>query len=199
MQAVAKYGKMNEKRGYDEEDEMTVKKKSSLHILLLEGADKARIADTAALAWNIWHEHYDPILGAAQVDYMIERFQSPAAIEDQIAHGYIYDLAVVAGCTVGFFAYYFREDVLYLSKLCLVKEARGKGYAREILTYLVGKARAAALPAIELNVNKHNDSSIAAYEKLGFRRLRTEKIDIGNGYYMDDYVYRLDIVMGEKA
>jgi len=30
------------------------------------------------------------------------------------------------------------------------------------------------------------------YEKLGFKILRSEKNDIGQGYYMDDYVYRLE-------
>ena len=45
---------------------------------------------------------------------------------------------------------------------------------------------------MELNVNKHNDT-IRIYEKMGFRLLRSEKNDIGSGYYMDDYVYRLEL------
>ena len=47
------------------------------------------------------------------------------------------------------------------------------------------------MSAIELNVNRFNPS-IAVYEHLGMRRIRAEKNDIGSGYYMDDYVYRLD-------
>jgi RimJ/RimL family protein N-acetyltransferase len=47
------------------------------------------------------------------------------------------------------------------------------------------------LNRIELNVNKNNQSKYI-YEKLGFKILRAEKIDIGNGFYMDDYVYYLE-------
>ena len=39
-----------------------------------------------------------------------------------------------------------------------------------------------------LNVNRHNESSIAFYEKIGFRKVYTEDNDIGNGYFMNDYV-----------
>ena len=45
---------------------------------------------------------------------------------------------------------------------------------------------------IELNVNRFNDA-VRVYEKLGFRRIREEKNDIGHGYYMDDYVYSLEL------
>ena len=44
------------------------------------------------------------------------------------------------------------------------------------------------LDGIELNVNKHN-SACRAYDRLGFEIIRSEKNDIGNGFYMDDYVY----------
>ena len=30
-------------------------------------------------------------------------------------------------------------------------------------------------------------------EKLGFRIIRSEKNDIGNGFFMDDYVCRLEV------
>ena len=98
---------------------------------------------------------------------------------------------------MGFFAYYPREGALYLSKIYLYKTERGKGYSRAILDYLKEVEAASSLTAIELNVNKHNDRSIAVYEKLGFTRLREEKLDIGQGFYMDDYVYRLTIEKGE--
>ena len=173
-----------------------LRSRRELSFVALDGADDAAVNDLAAMAEGIWHEHYDPILGSRQVAYMVERFQSAAAIKEQISHGYHYRFAVTAGRRVGFFAYCFRDDILYLSKLYLLKEERGKKYSRSIIAYLIGEARAAELPAIELNVNKRNDASIAAYEKLGFKRLRAEKNDIGEGYFMDDFVYRLDIDEG---
>ena len=62
-----------------------------------------------------------------------------------------------------------------------------------MLDFLREEARREGLSAIELNVNKYNDHSIFVYEKLGFVRIRAEMNDIGSGYYMDDFVYRLEL------
>ena len=53
------------------------------------------------------------------------------------------------------------------------------------------KAKELGLNRIELNVNRNNPS-VKIYEKLGFTVAWEEKNDIGNGFYMDDYVYALD-------
>ena len=81
---------------------------------------------------------------------------------------------------------------MYLSKLYLYKEERGKGYSRQMLDFVIRNARDIGLTFIELNVNRNN-SAIYAYEKLGFKVIRTEKNDIGSGFFMDDYVYGLQI------
>ena len=45
-----------------------------------------------AVADAIWHQHYTPILGEEQVDYMVEKFLSPEALVEQINSGYEYFL-----------------------------------------------------------------------------------------------------------
>ena len=40
---------------------------------------------------------------------------------------------------------------------------------------------------LQLNVNRNNIAK-TFYEKLGFKVIRTEDIDIGNGYFMNDYI-----------
>ena len=80
---------------------------------------------------------------------------------------------------------------MYLSKFYLYKSERGKGYSHDMMTFVITNAKELKLNGIELNVNKHN-SACRAYESLGFKIVRSEKNDIGNGFYMDDYVYRLD-------
>jgi hypothetical protein len=61
-----------------------------------------------------------------------------------------------------------------------------------MLGLIAGEAEKLGLSAIELNVNKGNESKYI-YEKLGFQRIRAEKNDIGGGFFMDDYVYRLEL------
>lgn len=146
----------------------------------------------SSLATGIVRKYYDPLLGVEQNTYMLEKFQSEKAIVEQIEHGANYYF-VIDGEDAGFFAYYLYEDCLYLSKLYLKEECRGKGFGRKVIEFLRSEAKAAGLSAIELNVNKYNFDTIAAYERLGFKRIRDEVNDIGNGFVMDDYVYRLKI------
>lgn len=156
--------------------------------------EKDRIRDLSEFASKIVKEHFDSIIGAAQNDYMISKFQTPEAIEEQIAHGYEY-YEVFANRAdsknderIGFISIFGREDELYLSKFYVEKSFRGKGYSREMFHFVCEKAEEKGYHKISLNVNKHNDA-IYAYEKFGMVQAREEKNDIGQGFYMDDYVY----------
>ncbi|MGN1154630.1 MAG: GNAT family N-acetyltransferase [Agathobacter sp.] len=154
--------------------------------------DKKRMKKMSDMATEIVREHFDPIIGKAQNDYMIEKFQTTAAIKEQLKHGYNYYFVSSMGQQIGFLAFYPKDKVMYLSKLYLYKEYRGKGYSRQMLDFVIQNAKMAGLTSIELNVNRNN-SAIYAYEKLGFKVIRTEKNDIGAGFFMDDYVYSLQI------
>ena len=149
------------------------------------------IKEMSEMATAILREHYDPIIGKEQNDYMLDMFQSVEAVTEQLSHGYNYYFAKNDGTNAGFLAYYPREGALYLSKLYLYKDQRGKGFSRVMLEFLKEKAKELGLNRIELNVNRNNPS-VKIYEKLGFTVAREEKNDIGNGFYMDDYVYALD-------
>lgn len=158
--------------------------------ILLSG-DAEKINEMSRMATAIVRDYYDPIIGKEQNDYMLEMFQTPEAIAEQMEHGYSYYFARENGKNLGFFAFYPRENALYLSKLYLYKEQRGKGYARPILEFLKDQARELGFNRIELNVNRYNETRFI-YEKLGFTVEWEEKNDIGNGFYMDDYVYAIE-------
>ena len=149
------------------------------------------IKEMSEMATAILREHYDPIIGKEQNDYMLDMFQSVEAVTEQLSHGYNYYFAKKDGANAGFLAFYPREGALYLSKLYLYKDQRGKGFSRVMLEFLKEKAKELGLNRIELNVNRNNPS-VQIYEKLGFTVAWEEKNDIGNGFYMDDYVYALD-------
>ncbi len=159
---------------------------------LLDINNQDKIKEMSTIASKIIREHYDPILGTKQNDYMLEKFQSERAIKDQLSNGYNYYFVKKDDKVLGFIAFYKRLDHLYLSKLYLYKNERGKGYSKEIINFVSLKAKELGLYAIELNVNKYNDA-VMIYEKLGFTRIRSEKNDIGHNYFMDDYVYRLKL------
>ena len=47
-------------------------------------SNKDQIKAIEALAYEIWYEHYQPIIGTSQVAYMLKKFQSLEAIDEQI-------------------------------------------------------------------------------------------------------------------
>lgn len=155
-------------------------------------ADEKGIGEMSAMATQIVREHFDPIIGKAQNDYMISQFQTPAAIRGQLEHGYRYFFVKEEQRQIGFLAFYPRGRAMYLSKLYLYKTERGKGYSAQMLAFVIQAAKAAGLDSIELNVNRNNDA-VCVYRKLGFQVIRTEKNDIGQGFFMDDLVLRLEI------
>ena len=163
-----------------------------MYIEVLLPDDDKEITEMSEMATAILRDYYDPIIGKAQNDYMLKIFQSEDAIRDQLSHGYRYYFVREDDKDLGFFAFYPREDVLYLSKLYLYKEQRGKGFSRQILEMLKTQAKELGLKKIELNVNRNNPTKYI-YERLGFTVAREEKNDIGNGFYMDDYVYALEV------
>ena len=149
---------------------------------------------TAELARRIWTEHYTPIIGAAQVDYMLARFQNPDRIWDDIRfNGYQYDLLAVDGELAGYMAARPDDDgnSCFLSKLYVDRAFRRQGLARLLLDTLIERCKKDGRQRIWLTVNKQNAGSIAAYGKLGFRQADSVVTDIGGGYVMDDYVLEL--------
>lgn len=142
----------------------------------------------AGLAELIWTEHYTPIIGEQQVAYMLEKFQSAIAIEDQVANGVLYYLISFQDKPVGYFSVSREEDFLFLSKLYVLRSARAKGLGRAAISYMEDLAKDFDLQRIRLTVNKFNTNSIKAYEKMEFLNVDAIVQDIGNGFVMDDYV-----------
>jgi len=145
-----------------------------------------------SLAYPIWREHYLPIIGAAQVEYMLKKFQTTQAIESQIQQGALYFMIRShEGEIVGFFAVIKKPGEFFLSKLYLLKTHRGLGYARQALDFIRGLAQERGLTRITLTVHKQNPS-VRIYQALGFRILGPVITEIGDGYVMDDYRMSLD-------
>lgn len=146
------------------------------------------LAVLCKLAASIWRQHYQALLGEEQIAYMLNKFQSEEAVREQILHqNYQYFFIVADGEDVGYVALQVQPEALFLSKLYIQKDFRGHGIARRVVAFLQGMAAAHGLHRIWLTVNKHNEGSIAAYEKLGFTTFREHVEDIGEGYVMDDY------------
>jgi ribosomal protein S18 acetylase RimI-like enzyme len=145
------------------------------------------------LACKIWNEHFTPIIGKAQVDYMLEKFQSKKVITEQIENGFLYFLIKNNIEPIGYIGVLPKENQLFLSKLYIASSERGKGHGRKAIEFLENLAIEKGLNKISLTVNRNNSATIKTYKKLGFEIRSSIVQDIGNNFVMDDYKMEKDI------
>ena len=158
-----------------------------MKISVREVRGKNDIKKVEQLAYEIWTQHYTPIIGIVQVDYMLENFQSFKAIEKQISEGMSYFLLFFEGEPIGYMASKPQGENMFLSKIYVLSDLRGKGIGSYAMNYLETRAKEMGCRNLSLTVNKNNTDSIRAYEKLGFINVRPLQTDIGKGFIMDDY------------
>ncbi len=154
------------------------------------------VEELAALADIIWHQHFRGIISDEQIEYMIENFQSQKAMTNQLLNmGYEYYFFNVDGENQGYFAIQEQreENLMFISKVYLKKEFRGRGYARKAFEFIENEAKNRGLKKTRLTVNRHNDDTIAIYKKLGMYIADEKAADIGNGFVMDDYIFEKDL------
>lgn len=139
------------------------------------------------LASIVWYEHYTPIIGKAQVEYMVAKFQTSEAMQNQAKEGYMYYLIKHDNENVGYLSIKKNNNELFLSKIYILKDFRGKRIGKTAFNFIENKAKELGCESISLTVNKNNTNTIKAYEKSGFKNTEAIVMDIGNGFVMDDY------------
>ena len=137
-----------------------------------------------AFAAPIWEECYRDVLPAGQIDLLTHKYfdyENALAIRDG---GMQYEYLLLDGETAGFAAYSLQPDHIYLDKLYLKKEFRGRHISSAVFDDLIAKYR---LP-IRLNVNQGNTLGMRAYQGRGFRIIETIDIPLKDGYVNRDYI-----------
>lgn len=164
-------------------------------------ADQELLAD---LAGGIWREYWPALIGEDQTEYMIRQFQSLEAIRrDMARNSYEYWLLVatetdedgIEKSIVGFTGGHNEPETnrFFISKIYLLADARGHGYARRVIEFYEDLCFARNLDAMYLTVNKGNELGIRAYKGTGFETIDAVETDIGEGYIMDDYIMELKL------
>jgi ribosomal protein S18 acetylase RimI-like enzyme len=139
------------------------------------------------LARIIWDKHYVPIIGPEQVNYMLEKMYSPGAILQQTKEGQKFHLVINENKEAGFIAVSSKDDKnFFLHKFYILQEKQNAGLGTKIFKQVFEDLYKAE--SIQLTVNRQNYKSVNFYFKLGFKIDRIEDFDIGNGYFMNDFV-----------
>jgi ribosomal protein S18 acetylase RimI-like enzyme len=165
-----------------------------MEIQIKEVTTSSQVDIVAGLAKAIWPEHYIPIIGKEQVDFMLGKFQTSKAILAQIGQeGNHYFLIYHDFVPVGYIGIIEKYNEIFLSKLYLTSTERGKGIGHKAIDFLIARCREIGAVYITLTVNKENLNTISAYESIGFETYGELVSDIGSGFVMDDYMMRLRI------
>ena len=143
------------------------------------------------LTHAIWPEAYKHILTPAQLEYMLELIYSDEALIHEIEsehHQFI--IAYEENIANGFAAYspkHASPATYRLHKLYVLPNQQGKGTGKFLLNHVIDDAKMKNASILELNVNRYN-KAVQFYTKQGFTIIAEEDIDIGHGYFMNDYV-----------
>lgn len=147
------------------------------------------------LAHEIWPSAYLEILGQDQLDYMLDKIYSIPSLQHQatvLNHHFI--ILFENGVPAGFASYSPHEDnsVYHLNKIYVLPSCQGKNLGKELLKHVIIQVKKNGATSLQLNVNRYN-KALHFYEKQGFKIIREEDIDIGSGYFMNDYVMELEL------
>lgn len=156
-----------------------------------------------------WPSTYGHIISQEQIDFMLDWMYSDASLAEQFAKGHQFYIANLNGEDIGFCSVSAETDETIntnlvpeiavdgnaqkahkLNKLYVLPTAHGTGSGKALLNKAIEVAKAAGSASLFLQVNKLN-TAYTFYVKNGFEKEADFKFDIGNGFYMDDYVMRL--------
>jgi len=157
-------------------------------------AGEKEISTIQVLAHRIWKSHYPSVIGMEQVEYMLGRFYSRESMLDQMqqgqqfylvypglgAHELIDPIGFVSISEAGGGQYFIHK--FYIDQE-LHRRGVGTAVFSELLTIYGG-----SIQQLRLQVNRQNFKPINFYFKLGFVIERVADFDIGDGYFMNDFV-----------
>lgn len=158
-----------------------------IKLVLASAADFTLIAE---LAKEIWHKHYVPIIRTEQVEYMLAKIYNKESLLEQTENkGHRFYLIEEEGTKkqIGFISISSEDGKNYwIHKFYILNNEQAKGIGTKVFQEILKVMNKPE--SIVLTVNRQNYKSINFYFKLGFVIKEVADFDIGNNYFMNDFV-----------
>jgi ribosomal protein S18 acetylase RimI-like enzyme len=147
------------------------------------------------LMYQVWPQTYTPIIPQEQVEYMIEWMYSKASLEQQIKDGHHYWIVAINNipCGYGSFSRTDSWHTYKIHKLYIIEDNQRIGLGAALLEKFLQIIRSDHGKFVQLQVNRENSKALHFYQKHGFQLWKTIDFDIGNGYFMNDYVLQKNL------
>ena len=161
----------------------------------IERVNQDKIGIVREIAEITWPIAFGEILSAEQLAYMMEMMYSEKILKQQLVQGHEFYLYYHQGIPVGFMGIECRyKNLLQLKihKLYILPNYQGLGIGEMFIHFAENRCKELFFNTLTLNVNRYN-KAVHFYEKLNFICAKSEDIEIGNGYLMEDYVMEKEI------
>lgn len=147
------------------------------------------------LACQIWPLVYTEIISLEQINYMLETRYNEKILLEQMLNGQQFFLAKEGNDNLGYagVAPTELEGLFKLEKLYVNPAVHKKGVGSLLLQEVEQFTLECGGISLTLQVNRNN-AAVVFYKKMGFIVDREEDVEIGNGFYMNDYFMAKKIV-----
>lgn len=154
----------------------------------IQKINKDNIHQIHDLAWQIWPKSFEHILSKEQIAYMMEMMYAVPVLRNEIERGVEYYILTYQNENAGFTAIEKKDNISYkLHKIYLNHQLQGKGLGKYQLRAMEQIVKNYGAHSLYLNVNRHN-KAVGFYQSQGYHIIKEEDNDIGNGYFMNDFV-----------
>jgi N-acetylglutamate synthase-like GNAT family acetyltransferase len=158
---------------------------------------KANVSDISliqSIAEAAWRPTYGEILSEEQCVYMLEWMYNTEKLEEQI-NGNIQFIILENqdSNAIGYASFEKTEDGNgKLHKIYTHPDFKQKGGGSVLLNEIMNIAHSMNVKVLELNVNRYN-TAVEFYLKKGFIIKEEMDLDVGNGFFMNDYVMSYEL------
>lgn len=171
---------------------------------VIERATREDIPAIQAMAQVVFRRTYADIISPSQMEFMLDWMYSPESLLSQIeSPGKAFFIVRLNGENIGYVSVEREEKksspegrpLYHLQKLYLLPAFQGRGYGRRMVEFIADYVRTLHPEGgarIELNVNRSNPA-VHFYKAIGMTLDREGDFPIGNGFFMNDYIFALDI------
>ena len=141
-----------------------------------------------SLAESIWPDAYGNIISQEQIRYMLDMIYNDEALLEQMQKGHQFYLAALNEQPIGF-ASVSEEGIqgCKLNKLYVLPTIQKSGAGKALLQTVIAYTKEKKHTRLFLQVNKQNPAK-DFYTRMGFTIAEEVKLDIGNGFFMDDFI-----------
>ncbi len=163
-------------------------------IINITKASEADFPIIRKIAKETWPITYAEVISMQQINYMLEWMFSEESLHQQKREGHQFLIAEEDQRPLGFISFQsgLEGGITKIHKIYILPSAQGMGVGRSLINEALSAAKKEKSERVILYVNRKN-TAVMFYQRIGFAIIREEDNEIGEGFWMNDYVMEIKI------